>query len=222
MDSKIFVEEENKLKDVVCKITKEEENLENELKSASLQYDMENIAKGQVLQMKVKRLDDIKKIKDVPYFARMDFKEDKGKLEKFYLGKLSILDSKSLEPIVVDWRAPISNLYYEGKLGKASYECLGEQISGEIYLKRQYIIESKKLKKYVDINVTGNDELLQNALEEKADDRLKNIVATIQDEQNKIIRSDINLPLIVQGVAGSGKTTIALHRIAYLIYNYKK
>lgn len=157
MDSKIFVEEENKLKDVVCKITKEEENLENELKSASLQYDMENIAKGQVLQMKVKRLDDIKKIKDVPYFARMDFKEDKGKLEKFYLGKLSILDSKSLEPIVVDWRAPISNLYYEGKLGKASYECLGEQISGEIYLKRQYIIESKKLKKYVDINVTGND-----------------------------------------------------------------
>lgn len=84
MDSKIFVEEENKLKDVVCKITKEEENLENELKSASLQYDMENIAKGQVLQMKVKRLDDIKKIKDVPYFARMDFKEDKGKLEKFY------------------------------------------------------------------------------------------------------------------------------------------
>ena len=222
MDSKIFVEEENKLKDVVCKITKEEENLENELKSASLQYDMENIAKGQVLQMKVKRLDDINKIKDVPYFARMDFKEDKGKLEKFYLGKLSILDSKSLEPIVVDWRAPISNLYYEGKLGKASYECLGEQISGEIYLKRQYIIESKKLKKYVDINVTGNDELLQNALEEKADDRLKNIVATIQDEQNKIIRSDINLPLIVQGVAGSGKTTIALHRIAYLIYNYKK
>lgn len=221
MDSKIFVEEENKLKDVVCKITKEEENLENELKSASLQYDMENIAKGQVLQMKVKRLDDIKKIKDVPYFARMDFKEDEGKLEKFYLGKLSILDSKSLEPIVVDWRAPISNLYYEGKLGKASYECLGEQISGEIYLKRQYIIESKKLKKYVDINVTGNDELLQNALEEKADDRLKNIVATIQDEQNKIIRSDINLPLIVQGVAGSGKTTIALHRIAYLIYNYK-
>lgn len=151
----------------------------------------------------------------------MDFKEDEGKLEKFYLGKLSILDSKSLEPIVVDWRAPISNLYYEGKLGKASYECLGEQISGEIYLKRQYIIESKKLKKYVDINVTGNDELLQNALEEKADDRLKNIVATIQDEQNKIIRSDINLPLIVQGVAGSGKTTIALHRIAYLIYNYK-
>ena len=216
------MEHEGSLSELVCKITKEEENLENELKSASLQYDMENIAKGQVLQMKVKRLDDIKKIKDVPYFARMDFKEDKGKLEKFYLGKLSILDSKSLEPIVVDWRAPISNLYYEGKLGKASYECLGEQISGEIYLKRQYIIESKKLKKYVDINVTGNDELLQNALEEKADDRLKNIVATIQDEQNKIIRSDINLPLIVQGVAGSGKTTIALHRIAYLIYNYLK
>lgn len=80
-----------------------------------------------------------------------------------------------------------------------------EKIEGEIFLKRQYIIEKGRLKKYVDINVTGNDELLQNALEEKADDRLKNIVATIQDEQNKIIRAPINSPLIVQGVAGSRK-----------------
>mgnify|MGYP001115417201 CR=1 FL=1 len=151
----------------------------------------------------------------------MDFKEDTKDLEKFYIGKISLLDNKTAYPIIVDWRAPISNLYYEGRIGKASYECLGKQIEGEIFLKRQYIIENQELKKYVNINVTGNDELLQNALEEKADDRLKNIVATIQDEQNKIIRADINSPLIVQGVAGSGKTTIALHRIAYLIYNYE-
>lgn len=151
----------------------------------------------------------------------MDFKEDTKELEKFYIGKISLLDNKTAYPIIVDWRAPISNLYYEGRIGKASYECLGKQIEGEIFLKRQYIIENQELKKYVNINVTGNDELLQNALEEKADDRLKNIVATIQDEQNKIIRADINSPLIVQGVAGSGKTTIALHRIAYLIYNYE-
>ena len=166
---------------------------------------MENIAKGLVLQMYVDKLENMKKLKSTPYFARMDFKEKYKNQEKFYIGKLSILDSKTLEPIVVDWRAPIANLYYEGKLGNASYKVLGEEISGEILLKRQYIIENKKLKKYVDINVTGNDELLQNALEEKADDRLKNIVATIQDEQNKIIRAPINEPLIVQGVAGSRK-----------------
>lgn len=133
----------------------------------------------------------------------MDYKENNRKKESFYIGKISIIDSKTLEPIVVDWRAPIANLYYEGRIGKASYKVLDEEIFGEIFLKRQFIIEERKLKKYVDIDVTGNDVLLENALEEKADDRLKNIVATIQDEQNKIIRAPINKPLIVQGVAGS-------------------
>lgn len=205
MDKEIFLEEESNLKNTIDKIEKEEKFIENTLASANMNYDMENIAKGLVLQMYVDKLENMKKLKSTPYFARMDFKEKYKNQENFYIGKLSILDSKTLEPIVVDWRAPIANLYYEGKLGNASYKVLGEEISGEILLKRQYIIENKKLKKYVDINVTGNDELLQNALEEKADDRLKNIVATIQDEQNKIIRAPINEPLIVQGVAGSRK-----------------
>ncbi len=205
MDKEIFLEEESNLKNTIDKIEEEEKFIENTLASANMNYDMENIAKGLVLQMYVDKLENMKKLKSTPYFARMDFKEKYKNQENFYIGKLSILDSKTLEPIVVDWRAPIANLYYEGKLGNASYKVLGEEISGEILLKRQYIIENKKLKKYVDINVTGNDELLQNALEEKADDRLKNIVATIQDEQNKIIRAPINEPLIVQGVAGSRK-----------------
>ena len=222
MDEQIFNEEQEKLTEINNKIAEEENLIEEDLKNADMNYSLEDMAKGEILFAKVKKLEDIKKIKNVPYFARMDFKEDARKMEKLYIGKISILDSKTTDPIIVDWRAPISNLYYEGKIGKAEYECLGNKIKGEILLKRQYIIEDKKLKKYVDINVTGNDELLQNALEEKADDRLKNIVATIQDEQNKIIRADINSPLIVQGVAGSGKTTIALHRIAYLIYNYEK
>ena len=222
MDEQIFNEEQEKLSEINNKIAEEENLIEEDLKNADMNYSLEDMAKGEILFAKVKKLEDIKKIKNVPYFARMDFKEDARKMEKLYIGKISILDSKTTDPIIVDWRAPISNLYYEGKIGKAEYECLGNKIKGEILLKRQYIIEDKKLKKYVDINVTGNDELLQNALEEKADDRLKNIVATIQDEQNKIIRADINSPLIVQGVAGSGKTTIALHRIAYLIYNYEK
>lgn len=222
MEEEIFIQEKKKLKEIVKKIKKEEKELEDSLSSSDKNYDLENIAKANSLQFKIKKLEDIKKIKDKPYFARMDFKENSKEVEKLYIGKISLLDNKTAYPIIVDWRAPISNLYYEGKLGKAKYECLGEQIEGEITLKRQYVIENQELLKYVDINVTGNDELLQNALEEKADDRLKNIVATIQDEQNKIIRADINSPLIVQGVAGSGKTTIALHRIAYLIYNYEK
>lgn len=222
MDEEIFKQEKEKLKDIVKKINKEENNLEQYLSSADMNYDLENIAQAQFVSSQLRKLENIKSIKDKPYFARMDFKEDGKNVEKLYIGKISLLDNKTAYPIIVDWRAPISNLYYEGRGGKAEYECLGEKIKGEIFLKRQYIIENQELKKYVNINVTGNDELLQNALEEKADDRLKNIVATIQDEQNKIIRADINQPLIVQGVAGSGKTTIALHRIAYLIYNYEK
>lgn len=222
MNNKTFLEEKEKLKEINNKVLEEEKLIEEELRKSDMNYTMEDIAKGEVLLTRVKKLENIKKIKNVPYFARMDFKEENRDLEKLYIGKISILDNKTAEPIIVDWRAPISNLYYEGKLGSAEYECLGKKIKGDILLKRQYIIEKKQLKKYIDINVTGNDELLQNALEEKADDRLKNIVATIQDEQNKIIRAKINSPLIVQGVAGSGKTTIALHRIAYLIYNYEK
>lgn len=222
MDEEIFKQEKEKLKDIVKKINKEENNLEQYLSSADMNYDLENIAQAQFVSSQLRKLENIKSIKDKPYFARMDFKEDGKNVEKLYIGKISLLDNKTAYPIIVDWRAPISNLYYEGRVGKAEYECLGEKIKGEIFLKRQYIIENQELKKYVNINVIGNDELLQNALEEKADDRLKNIVATIQDEQNKIIRADINQPLIVQGVAGSGKTTIALHRIAYLIYNYEK
>ena len=205
MDKETFLEEEKKLKITVDKIIEEEENIQNTLSKTTMQFDMENLAKGLVLQMYVNKLDSMKKLKNTPYFARMDFQENNKNKETFYIGKLSVLDSKTLEPIVVDWRAPISNLYYEGKIGKANYNVLNEKIEGEIFLKSQYIIEKGRLKKYVDINVTGNDELLQNALEEKADDRLKNIVATIQDEQNKIIRAPINSPLIVQGVAGSRK-----------------
>lgn len=205
MDTETFLEEKSRLKSTVGKIEKEEREIEETLSKSDMNYDMENLAKGLILQMYVNKLANMKKIKDTPYFARMDFKEDDKSKEELYIGKLSLLDSETLEPIIVDWRAPISNLYYEGKLGRANYEVLGNKIEGEISLKRQYVIENQELKKYVDINVTGNDELLQNALEEKADDRLKNIVATIQDEQNRIIRAPINSPLIVQGVAGSRK-----------------
>lgn len=222
MQEKSFQEEKLKLKEIIGKIKQEEDELEEKMTKESGMYDLENIAKGQVAWMNMQRLNNLKKIKDVPYFARMDFNETNGHKEVFYIGKLSVLDNQTYKPLVIDWRTPMANLYYNGRLGKASYECLGEVFEGEILLKRQYFIEKQNLKKYMDIDVTGKDNLLQEALEEKADDRLKNIVATIQEEQNAIIRAPIEKPLIVQGVAGSGKTTIALHRIAYLIYQYGK
>jgi len=161
--------------------------------------------------------------KSKPYFARVDFKE-KGKntVEKLYIGKMSLSREEDQELIIVDWRAPIANLYYEERLGDAGYDCPEGRIEGHMSLKRQFTINDGQLQDFFDIDVTTNDELLQSCLGANADNRLKEIVSTIQVEQNRIIRADMWRPLIVQGAAGSGKTTIALHRIAYLIYTYEK
>lgn len=156
-----------------------------------------------------------------PYFARIDFSpEDKLESEKIYIGKYGIYDKNS-KPIVVDWRAPISSLYYDSEIGPTSYCCPEGTIFGKLTLKRQFEIENGKLLNYHDVDIVSNDELLQKYLHTNNDMRLKNIVSTIQSEQNVAIRKPLNLNTIVQGVAGSGKTTIALHRIAYLVYNYR-
>ena len=222
MDEKEFLREKEKLKEVSNKLEEEEKVIESNLSTTSTNYDKDSYVRAQLVYVGNKKLKDLKKIKGKPYFARIDFTAKGDALEKLYIGKLSVLDSKSQRPIIIDWRAPISNIYYDGRIGKSSYESPGGKIEGDISLKRQYFIEDGKLEKYSDIDLKASDEALQVALEEKADDRLKNIVATIQGEQNNIIRADMNKALVVQGVAGSGKTTIALHRIAYLIYNCDK
>lgn len=222
MDEKEFLREKEKLKEVSKKLEEEEKVIESNLSTTSTNYDKDSYVRAQLVYVGNKKLKDLKKIKGKPYFARIDFTAKGDTLEKLYIGKLSVLDSKSQRPIIIDWRAPISNLYYDGRVGKSSYDSPSGKIEGEISLKRQYFIEDGKLEKYSDIDLKATDEALQVALEEKADDRLKNIVATIQGEQNNIIRADMNKALVVQGVAGSGKTTIALHRIAYLIYNCDK
>jgi DNA helicase-2/ATP-dependent DNA helicase PcrA len=161
--------------------------------------------------------------KSKPYFARIDFSEkEKKEADKLYIGKMSLIRDEVQKLIIVDWRAPVANLYYEGRLGDASYECPDGKIDGKLRLKRQFSIDKGELKEIFDIDITTNDEFLQSSLGANADNRLKDIVTTIQAEQNAIIRADMWRPLIVQGAAGSGKTTIALHRIAYLIYNYEK
>lgn len=156
-----------------------------------------------------------------PYFARMDIKEkDKDHFESLYIGKVSLFDSSMDTPLVIDWRAPVASVYYEGRLGQTSYKVEDISHDIELTLKRQYTFEDKELVSFMDVDISTSDTFLQASLEGHAGDKLKDIVSTIQGEQNQIIRSDINRPLIVQGVAGSGKTTIALHRIAYLIYTY--
>lgn len=157
-----------------------------------------------------------------PYFARIDFAESPSKTEKLYIGKMSLMRDEDQQVIIVDWRAPVANLYYEGRLGEASYACPDGNITGELKLKRQFSINEGKLLEIFDIDITTNDEFLQTYLGASADNRLKEIVSTIQVEQNAIVRADMWKPLIVQGAAGSGKTTIALHRIAYLIYTFEK
>ena len=123
---------------------------------------------------------------------------------------------------VIDWRTPIASLYYDERLGKVSYESPSGEIKGNLSLKRVYDIEKGKLQSFSDVDITTNDELLKPYLSDSSDNRLKNIISTIQMEQNKIIRAKLNKTIIVQGVAGSGKTTVALHRIAYLAYAYEK
>ncbi len=222
MEEKEFLREKEKLKQTVNQLNYEEKELEEHLGKDSSAYDEQAYVRAHLEYLNHKKLSDLKKIKSKPYFARIDFKAKDEEKEELYIGKLSILDSNTQKPIIIDWRAPISNLYYDGRIGKSSYESPEGTVEGDISLKRQYFIENQVLEKYSDIDLKTNDELLQVALAEKADDRLKNIVATIQGEQNNIIRENMNKALIVQGVAGSGKTTIALHRIAYLIYNYDK
>ncbi len=168
------------------------------------------------------KLKNLNKAISVPYFARIDFKENKqNNIQKIYIGKTGIFNN-DYEVVVTDWRAPISSIYYDGQLGKVEYECPDGIIEGNLSKKRVYTIENSILKDYQDIDITTNDDFLQGCLTENSEARLKNIISTIQSEQNKVIRAKMSNPLIVQGVAGSGKTTVALHRIAYLVYTYEK
>lgn len=165
-------------------------------------------------------INSIDKAKRNPYFARIDFK-NKNHFDKCYIGKKGVSDYDN-NVITVDWRAPISSLYYDSNIGECEYIAPEGIIKGELLLKRQYTIENSKLINFNDVDTVSNDELLKPYLSVSADNRLKNIVSTIQSEQNKIIRESMGKNLIIQGVAGSGKTTVALHRIAYLVYNNRE
>lgn len=211
----------------------EKENLDKTIKTVKeiLEYEQSDLADlyknfhgdreelWRIAERKKIHINNLNSSLDKPYFARLDFTDNiDGVKHVIYIGKNGI--SKGSKIIVTDWRAPISSLYYDAELGECSYKVPEGIISGKMSLKRQYEIEKGELLKFFDVDLVSNDALLQKYLNDNNDNRLKSIVSTIQKEQNEVIRKDLFDNLIVQGVAGSGKTTVALHRIAYLVYNY--
>ena len=160
----------------------------------------------------------LRMIKDKPYFASIVFKDDKDNvLYNIYIS-LTYLKDKNSNNILYDWRSPICSLFYDYETGPASYTAPGGIYSGELKRKRQYKIENRKLLGVFDNSLNIDDEVLQEVLSNESSDKMKNVVNTIQQEQNKVIRNIEDDNLIVQGIAGSGKTTVALHRIAFLLY----
>ncbi|WP_107948364.1 RNA polymerase recycling motor HelD [Lysinibacillus parviboronicapiens] len=184
---------------------------------SSLSY-LNILANARFFEMARNQKEGLEAVQKKPYFARIHFQKTGDPEEFLYIGKTSLFHRETHEPIIVDWRSPVANVYYDGRLGDMEYDVRGEIHKGHLFAKRQYKIEDGQLLNIRDIDLTTNDELLQEALAGKADVRLTEIVSTIQKEQNEIIRAHLRQPIIVQGAAGSGKTTIALHRISYFLY----
>lgn len=181
---------------------------------------LNHFALGESVINKHKRLT---KILAIPYFGRIDFleKKENSKVMPIYIGIHTFYDPESRATLIHDWRAPVSSMFYDHELGEAVYRSPSGEIKGVISLKRQYRIRGGKMEFMIESALTVHDDILQKELSSNADDKMKNIVATIQREQNQIIRNEDIRTLIIQGVAGSGKTSIALHRIAYLLYTFR-
>lgn len=163
------------------------------------------------------------KMKDSPFFARVDFRyEDEEEAEVFYIGIGNFAETAGTMPLIYDWRAPVSSLFYDYDKGEASYEAPAGRMEGEICSKWQYKIKNGKMLYGFESDMKIDDDILQQELGSNGDVQLKNIVRTIQKEQNEIIRNTRDKILVIQGVAGSGKTSVALHRIAYLLYHDRK
>jgi DNA helicase-2/ATP-dependent DNA helicase PcrA len=172
-------------------------------------------------ELSIRRRTVLMKLIDSPYFARIDFRfKGDTEAETFYIGRFSYYD-KEKGTIIHDWRAPVSGMYYDFELGDAYYEAPVGMIEGEMVKKRQYKIKNSRMEYAIESSVSIRDEVLQRELSNTSDQKMKNIVATIQQEQNRIIRNEKAKVLIIQGVAGSGKTSIALHRVAYFLYKFK-
>lgn len=185
----------------------------NEMRSMMAESDLQ----VSIMQSKGNYLQRLFRIQNKPYFGSIRFKEEGSEEEdNIYIGITHVEDK--LDYYVHDWRSPICSMFYDYETGPASYKAPSGIIKGNIIKKRQYIIEDAELKHIFDNNLNISDSLLQEVLAEESSDKMKNIVNTIQEEQNKVIRNTEDKNLIVEGIAGSGKTSVALHRIAFLLY----
>ncbi|MFV0558148.1 MAG: RNA polymerase recycling motor HelD [Enterococcus sp.] len=185
------------------------------------QHEQDLLLKYHTADLQTKRLKTLATMSTAPYFARIDFQEGHEPEDTLYLGIASLRD-KHEETIVIDWRAPIANLYYEGELGAAFYETDTERFDVTLNRKRQFKIQDGKLLSMVDTSEVINDEFLLEILDEASSSQMKNIVSTIQKAQNQIIRDTQNKILLIEGIAGSGKTSALLQRIAFILYRNRK
>lgn len=165
------------------------------------------------------------KLRESPYFGRIDFAttgETNTEPSPVYIGIHTFSDDNAGINLIYDWRAPVSSMFYDFEPGPAAYDTPGGRVTGEILLKRQYRIRDGQMEFMIENDLTIRDDVLQKELSKTADDRMKTIVATIQRDQNAVIRDESSTVMVIQGVAGSGKTSIALHRIAFLLYRFRE
>ena len=194
------------------------------------EYGYENFDNQQALLSQInakqehdKELVRLKKMQESPFFGSVDFcYEDEEEAEAFYIGIGNFAEQSGCVPLIYDWRAPVSSLFYDYDKGEASYEAPDGTMNGEITEKWQYKIRSGRMVYEFESDVKIDDDILKQELGGNSDVQLKNIVRTIQKEQNAIIRNAKDRILVIQGAAGSGKTSVALHRIAYLLYHDRK
>lgn len=184
-------------------------------------FDHERYVKEEMYKAIDKKLKELNLLMPSPYFGRVDFREEEFGVEKIYVGRFGVTVEGSLEPLVVDWRAPIASSFYSGKMGEFSYDSPSGKVDMNILLKRQFVIKKGILEGMFDSAVDVKDDILQMVLSKNSDKKLTDIIMTIQKEQDDLIREYRYKTMVVNGVAGSGKTTIALHRVAYLLYNFR-
>ena len=175
---------------------------------------MESAFKGSA-----RKIQYLEKMRDNPYFGRIDFKEDgESEPEQIYIGISTLQNENSLEIFVYDWRAPISSMFYDYEPGRVQYSSPSGTIKGELHLKRQYRIKNGRMEYMFDSDIKIDDDILQEILGQSKDEKMKSIVTTIQREQNRAIRDEEHRLLIVEGPAGSGKTSVALPD-SFLLYH---
>lgn len=229
-DTKRWEEEKQYLEKVKELIRSEIIKLEQDLIEIPKQYRKRysDVAGGDedlvdsLIAMTKNRINKLELTKNNCYFGQFSFTDDLiGMCEKFYVGKTTISDNTG-NVFTLDWRAPVCSLYYDQKMDNVSYISNGEEHTGKLVNKSQIKISNGELIDIVDTDSVTSDELIVSFLKQSVGNKMKDIVASIQHEQNKIIRFPFNKNLIIQGVAGSGKTSVALHRVAYLLYNEKK